>query len=377
MNFFKRSPRNDPGVFVLGNRCDTIGYVLTIYLTNATAISYFSSNSCVHPKMPKNANRGELMNRNENSKDMPKSEIYDHGKSLEQQSFRCDILSKRFILETLPPRSTTSEKYIEFCGDAVKSGAQVIAITDLPMGSSRTSPIAPAHMLVERGIDVLMHFSRTTRNAIRIEGDLIASHMLGIRNILILSGDDPRNGTYPFSSSVEDFTIYDVFKLAKLLNEKNEDLAGVKVYGKFNFCPGGVFSTHEGDYRQTLERMNGKLANGCRFFISQPVFSQQEILDFLEKAEDIRNESNIYVAIMLFETRSQLEYFSKVPGVFVPKEYFRYESDEALKQFSLKRAILMVEKLARYVDGFYLTSTTKDLETIKAISDVVLDSYQN
>jgi len=234
-------------------------------------------------------------------------------------------------------------------------------------------------MLVERGIDVLMHFSRTTRNAIRIEGDLIASHMLGIKNILILSGDDPRNGTYPFSSSVEDFTIYDVFKLTKLLNEKNEDLAGVKVYGKFNFCPGGSSSspTRRPITDKHWKELMVSLTNGCKFFISQPVFSQQEILDFLEKAADIRNESNIYVAIMLFETRSQLEYFSKVPGVFVPKEYFRYESDEALKQFSLKRAILMVEKLARYVDGFYLTSTTKDLETIKAISDVVLDSYQN
>jgi len=315
--------------------------------------------------------------KDEHSEGMVGNEIYGHERFTDQQYSKCSILSKRFILETLPPRSTTSDKYMDFCENSVKCGAQVIAITDLPMGSSRTSPIAPAHMLIERGIDVLMHFSRTTRNAIRIEGDLIASHMLGIRNILILSGDDPRIGTYPFSSSVEDFTIYDVFKLTKLLNEKNEDLAGVKVYGKFDFCPGGVFSPHEGDYRQTVERMHGKLVNGCKFFISQPVFSQEEILDFLEKAEDIRNESHMYVAIMLFETRSQLEYFSKVPGVFVPKEYFRYESDDALKSFSLKRAILMVEKLARYVDGFYLTSTTKDLETIKAISDVVLDSYQN
>ena len=317
------------------------------------------------------------MAKDEHSEGMVGNEIYGHERFTDQQYSKCSILSKRFILETLPPRSTTSDKYMDFCENSVKCGAQVIAITDLPMGSSRTSPIAPAHMLIERGIDVLMHFSRTTRNAIRIEGDLIASHMLGIRNILILSGDDPRIGTYPFSSSVEDFTIYDVFKLTKLLNEKNEDLAGVKVYGKFDFCPGGVFSPHEGDYRQTVERMHGKLVNGCKFFISQPVFSQEEILDFLEKAEDIRNESHMYVAIMLFETRSQLEYFSKVPGVFVPKEYFRYESDDALKSFSLKRAILMVEKLARYVDGFYLTSTTKDLETIKAISDVVLDSYQN
>lgn len=317
------------------------------------------------------------MVKDEHSEGMVGNEIYEHEGFTDRQSSKGNILSKRFILETLPPRSTTSDKYIDFCENSVKCGAQVIAITDLPMGSSRTSPIAPAHMLVERGIDVLMHFSRTTRNAIRIEGDLIASHMLGIRNILILSGDDPRIGTYPFSSSVEDFTIYDVFKLAKLLNEKNEDLAGVKVYGKFDFCPGGVFSPHEGDYRQTVERMHGKIVNGCKFFISQPIFFEEEILGFLEKAENIRNKSNIYVAIMLFETRSQLEYFSKVPGVFVPKEYFRYESDDALKRFSLKRAILMVEKLARYVDGFYLTSTTKDLETIKAISDVVLDSYQN
>jgi len=318
--------------------------------------------------------RRELMSITNNTNGSTKDE-----RNTFSQKLVCEILDKRFILETLPPRATTPDKYLDFCEKAVESGAQVIAVTDLPMGSSRTSPIAPAHMLVERGISVLMHFSRTTRNAIRIEGDLIAAHMLGVRNILILSGDDPRVGTYPFSSSVEDFTIYDVFRLTKLLNEKNEDLAGVRVYGKFEFCSGGVFSPLESDYRQTLERMKGKVEAGCRFFISQPAFSQEATINFLERMGDLRGKSKIkiYVALMLFETCSQLEHFSKVPGVFVPDEYFRYRSDQNLKRFSLKRAILMVEKLSPYVDGFYLTSTTKDLELIKTIGDVVLDSYQD
>jgi 5,10-methylenetetrahydrofolate reductase len=94
---------------------------------------------------------------------------------------KTEFFAYRFILETLPPRGTNPDKYLAFCKEAVEQGAQVIAVTDLPMGSARVSPIAPAHMLAEMGLEVLMHFSRTTRNAIRIEGDLIAAHMLGIR----------------------------------------------------------------------------------------------------------------------------------------------------------------------------------------------------
>ena len=285
------------------------------------------------------------------------------------------FFDSHFILETLPPRSSNSEKYLEFCKSAVEYGAQIIAVTDLPMGSARVSPIAPAHMLVENNIEVLMHFSRTTRNAIRIEGDLIATHMLGIRNLLILSGDDPRVGTYPFSSSVEDFSIYDVFRLTKLLNEKNEDLAGLKVYGTFSFNAGGVFSPHEKDINQTLGRMVSKIENGCTFFVSQPVFSTESIMRLFDNESEILKLTKIYVALMCFESIQQLEYFSKVPGVFVPKEYFKQKDDEHLKHYSIHRCIAIVEELSKYVNGFYLTSTTKDFETIKTIADAITSQY--
>ncbi|AMW33367.1 methylenetetrahydrofolate reductase [Fervidobacterium islandicum] len=290
---------------------------------------------------------------------------------------REDFFENRFILETLPPRGTNPDKYIAFCKEAVDYGAQVIAVTDLPMGSARVSPIAPAHMLSELGFNVLMHFSRTTRNAIRIEGDLIAAHMLGIKNLLILSGDDPRVGTYPFSSSIEDFSIYDVFKLTKLLNEKGEDLAGLKIYGSFSFNPGGVFSPFEKDLNQTLERMELKIQNGCSFFVSQPIFNADTIIKFLEKseAEEIFKKTKIYIALMVFESFQQLEHFSKVPGVYVPKEYFRQKDDSHLEEYSKHQCVSIIEKLAPYVHGFYLTSTTRKMETIKVVSDAVMSQY--
>jgi len=290
---------------------------------------------------------------------------------------KTEFFAYRFILETLPPRGTNPDKYLAFCKEAVEQGAQIIAVTDLPMGSARISPIAPAHMLVEMGIEVLMHFSRTTRNAIRIEGDLIAAHMLGIKNLLILSGDDPRVGTYPFSSSIEDFSIYDVFKLTKLLNEKGEDLAGLKIFGSFSFNAGGVFSPFEKDLNQTLERMELKMQNGCQFFVSQPIFNSETILKLFEKseAEELFRRTKIYIALMVFESFQQLEHYSKVPGVFVPKEYFSQKDDAHLEQYSIHQCISIIEKLAPYVHGFYLTSTTKKVETIKAISDAVVSQY--
>lgn len=281
-------------------------------------------------------------------------------------------MSKRLILETIPPRGTNVDKFLSSCLEAASSGAQVIAVTDLPMGSSRVSPIAPAHLLLERGVDVLMHFSRTTRNAVRIEGDLIAAHMLGVRNVLILSGDDPRVGTYPFASSVEDFSIYDVFKLVKLLNEKGEDLAGLKVYGKFEFCPGGVFSPFEREVEGVLHRMRRKLESGCLFFVSQPIFSAETLLRFLEELEvrapSLLKDAKIFAALMIFESLSQLEYFSKVPGVFVPREYFLCGSDGEVRKFSLRKAMDVIDKLTSHVQGFYLTATTRSADVVRTVA---------
>jgi len=151
--------------------------------------------------------------------------------------------------------------------------------------------------------------------------------MLGIKNLLILSGDDPRVGTYPFSSSIEDFSIYDVFKLTKLLNEKGEDLAGLKIFGSFSFNAGGVFSPFEKDLNQTLERMELKMQNGCQFFVSQPIFNSETILKLFEnlKLKNFSEELNLHRSHG-FESFQQLEHYSKVPGVFVPKEYFRQKN---------------------------------------------------
>ncbi len=282
---------------------------------------------------------------------------------------------EKFVFETLPPRGTDPTKYISFCICAVENGAQVIAVTDLPMGSARVSPFAPAHLLVERGIDVLMHFSRRTRNAIRIEGDLLACHMLGIKNLLVLSGDDPREGTYPFSTSVEDFSIYDVFKLIKEMNEKKADLAGVKLYGEFDFNPGGVFTPHVKNIEETLSRALEKEENGAKFFVSQPVFEFSTVEKVLKKMKS-KLKSKIYLSLMVFETVSQMEYFSKVPGVYIPEEYKENaESDEKIKEYSLRNAIKIIEMSNQYVYGYYLTSTTRDLDVVQIIAKEISKVY--
>ncbi|QTA38751.1 methylenetetrahydrofolate reductase [Thermosipho ferrireducens] len=274
---------------------------------------------------------------------------------------------KLLILETIPPRSVTVKKYIRFCEMAINRGVDVIAITDLPMGKVKISPIAPAHVLCENNIDILMHFTRTTRNIIRIEGDLLAAHMLGVNNILILSGDDPSFGTYPFATRVDDLSIYELFKLVKLLNE-GKDLAGNRICGNANFYFGGVFSLYEKAAEVTIERMNKKIKNGSSFFVSQPIMEPEIFLRFWDIARKTLLPTKLVLSLIVLESVERMMYFSTVPGIFIPSFYKNINDDNILYELSLEAIFNTIKLTYEIVSGYYITATTKNLDTIEKIA---------
>src|SRR4030065_1828272 len=101
-----------------------------------------------------------------------------------------------------PPRSFPTQKLVTGGGLLAEAGADVLNVADSPMARMRMSPWAVCHVLQQQvGIDTVLHFPTRGRNLLRVQGDLLAAHALGIRNVFVVMGDPTAIGDYPPASA--------------------------------------------------------------------------------------------------------------------------------------------------------------------------------
>jgi 5,10-methylenetetrahydrofolate reductase len=250
-------------------------------------------------------------------------------------------------------------------------GIRALTVTDMPVGRIRVSPWAVSHLLLKEGIDVLMHYTRTNRSIIRHESDLLALDVLGIKNLLVLSGDDPKDGDYPSSSKIEDLSIDELIKLIKLLNE-GTDLADNKLNGRTDFFTGAALNPYAKDINREIEKAKTKIDAGVDFFVTQPIFDTERFKRFLDK---FLPEKPLVVSIATFKNTKQFFKFVDVPGIEVPEDYVKIVSeridDEYTRNYSIERAIKNLSEIKDIISGVYIVGIVKDLEAIQRIKEVI------
>jgi methionine synthase / methylenetetrahydrofolate reductase(NADPH) len=97
-----------------------------------------------------------------------------------------------------PPRGLSAHKLLAGASLLAEAGADVINVADSPMARMRMSPWAVCELVQrEFGIETVLHFPTRGRNLLRVQGDLLAAHALGIRNVFVVMGDPTAIGDYP------------------------------------------------------------------------------------------------------------------------------------------------------------------------------------
>jgi len=275
------------------------------------------------------------------------------------------------LVEVLPPRGPHVEKFMEYCLKLKEIGVNGLSITDMPIGRIRVSPWAVSYLLLKEKIDVLMHFTRTNRSIIRHESDLLALDVLGIKNLLVLSGDDPKDGDYPNSTKVEDLSIDGLIKLIKLLN-KGTDLANNKLNGSTDFFAGAAINPYPHDMEKELLKAKVKMEAGTDFFVTQPIFNTEKFKSFIDK---LNPKIPIIASIATFKNTKQFFRFADVPGIEIPEDYIKMIServdDEYTRNYSIERAIKSLSEIRDIISGVYVVGIVKDLEAIRRIKEVI------
>ncbi|MCX5686407.1 MAG: methylenetetrahydrofolate reductase [Candidatus Omnitrophica bacterium] len=240
----------------------------------------------------------------------------------------CEKISRgEFVVtsEIGPPKGTDIKEVLD---DAllVKGRVDAIHVTDLQSSVMRIGSMAICHLLKDRGIEPIFQLTCRDRNRLALQSDLLSASVLGIENVLLLTGDYPSLGDHPEAKPVFDLESVQLLAVAKML-EQGKDMKGNVLKGAPLFCMGAVVNPGADPLEPEIIKMEKKIAAGARFFQTQAVYDVELFKRFLDSAKHLK--TTIMAGIVLLKSAGMAKYMNKnVAGVFVPDNLIR-EMEEA------------------------------------------------
>jgi homocysteine S-methyltransferase len=263
-------------------------------------------------------------------------------------------------VEMDPPRGLSTHRLLAGASLLAESGADVINVADSPMARMRMSPWAVCD-LIQRTVNVetTLHFPTRGRNLLRVQGDLLAAHALGIRNVFVVMGDPTSIGDYPEAMDNYDLVPSGLIKLIKQNFNAGLDHAGVDIGQPTAFFVGGALNLTSSDSAQEIKNLRRKVKSGVDFLLTQPVYQPQVAESFLQKYQDKYGPLNIPLLVgvlPLVSVRHAAFLHNEVPGITIPVEFLErmQEAGSQAAQEGIGIALELVEQMRPWASGIYL-----------------------
>lgn len=250
----------------------------------------------------------------------------------------------RFVItsEAGPPKGVDTTKMLEEVG-LLRDKVDAFNVTDQQSSVMRLGSLAVSHLLKKGGAEPIFQLTCRDRNRIALQSDLLSAYVLGIENVLCLTGDYVSLGDHPAAKPVFDLDSVSLIHAAKTLCE-GHDLAGKELSGKPDFCIGAVVSPGADPLEPQIIKMENKIEAGAQFFQTQAVYDLDQFSQFMKQVEHLKVP--VLGGIILLKSAGMARFMnSNVAGVYVPDDLID-ELDEATD-----RVEKSVEIGARLVKG--------------------------
>ncbi len=225
-------------------------------------------------------------------------------------------------VELVPPPGWVPGDLVARARAAAATGAHAVGVVDRGHGRARMSAL-PASALLARevGIEPLMHYTCRDRNMMGMLSDLLGAAGLGIRNVLLVSGDPPRQGPYPDSTSVYDIDSIGLTNVVAGLN-RGIDPGGARIGGSAGFVTAVAVNPCAEELNREVRRFRYKVEAGADVAITQPLFDVDDLRRFRDATRD--PEIPFVLGLWPFASLRNAEFLAfEVPGVHVPERVLR------------------------------------------------------
>jgi methionine synthase / methylenetetrahydrofolate reductase(NADPH) len=229
------------------------------------------------------------------------------------------LARREFVVsvELIPPRGHEAAAIVEQARQLRIHGVDFVNIPDGPRATARLSALAASLVVQQQaGIETILHYACRDRNLLGMQSDLLGAHAMGIRNLLIITGDPPRVGDYPDATAVYDVDSIGLTNVVARLN-RGLDIGEQPIGQPTAFHIGVALNPGAHDVAAELRRFEYKVDAGAEFAITQPVFDARSFGEVLKQIGG--TPIPILAGIMPLESLRHAEFMAnEVPGVHVP-----------------------------------------------------------
>jgi methionine synthase I (cobalamin-dependent)/5,10-methylenetetrahydrofolate reductase len=251
-------------------------------------------------------------------------------------------------VEIVPPRGVDTARLERDAAALHAAGVDAINVPDGPRAQSRMGAIATSLIIERHGIEAVTHYCCRDRNLLGMLSDLLGASALGLRNMLLITGDPPKMGPYPDATAVFDIDAIGLTNLVSKLN-RGLDPGNNDIGEPTRFVIGVGVNPVAIDPAHELKRFHWKVEAGAEYAITQPVFDPAQLEAFLASIEDVRIP--VIAGIWPLVSARNAEFLAnEVPGVTVPQSVLdrMRRANERSKEHALAEGIAIArESLAR------------------------------
>jgi methionine synthase / methylenetetrahydrofolate reductase(NADPH) len=241
----------------------------------------------------------------------------------ERSDWGAKIAAGTFVttVEIVPPRGTDPKGMLEGVRLLEEAGIDGVNVPDGPRAQSRMGVLATSLLIQQNvGIEPVIHYCCRDRNLLGMLSDLLGAQALGLRNLLLITGDPPKMGPYPDATAVFDIDSIGLTNLVSRLN-RGLDPGGNSIGEPTAFTIGVGVNPGAVDLEHELKRFYWKVEAGAEYAITQPVFDVEQLFHFLDRIEGEGTRIPIVAGIWPLVSARNAEFLAnEVPGVVVPDE---------------------------------------------------------
>ena len=192
------------------------------------------------------------------------------------------------MVEIVPPKGTNIQKELEGAKFLKSVGVDGINIPDSPRASARMSNQALSVLLQQQaGIEAILHYTCRDRNVLCIQSDLLGAAAIGIRNLICITGDPPKMGSYPDATAVFDVDAIGLVNIVHNLN-RGLDIGGNPIGTGTSFVIGVGANPGVPNLDEEIHRFEYKVEAGAEYAVTQPVFDLSLLEKFVRRIEHCR-----------------------------------------------------------------------------------------
>ncbi len=237
-------------------------------------------------------------------------------------SLQASLEAGKFVVTAeVGPLKGTDTTEIKEVAELLRGRVDAANVTDQQSSVMRLGSLATCYLLKEAGLEPVFQMTCRDRNRIALQSDLLSASVLGVENVLAITGDLPSLGDHPQAKPVYDIDSVQLLAVIKGLNE-GHDMVGNELQGKPGFFPGAVVNPGadtEAAFELQLIKMEKKIEAGARFFQTQAVYDVKIFTRFMKRVEGFNVP--ILVGIIPLKSAGMAKYMNKnVAGVSVPEE---------------------------------------------------------